>query len=337
MLVCGIDHHGNLAAMNALEKIVVTAGLSLVVGLSLLVFWPKEAAVEVDLRTVRIGTIGTSVSYAPFYAAKHNKKFEEAFAVYGYKVDYLTFENASDANHAFLNNQVDAIFEADLIPVILAKAQQIPVFIAGVSATYMEELMVPWGSNIKTIDDMRTRKIIMQPGTSNHFNLQKTLGGAGINPNDYSTTTLSNHDAIIAMKNESMDGWATTSPTIELGELSRYMRALPKSNAKVHSLLVVRDAFKSGKSKAFADLIRVVNEAKTWVINNEMSAATLTADELTMPVDVIRKAFLRHNWGARLDETAVNLMQPFADFLRDQKLISTTVDIRSQLIKNNLD
>jgi sulfonate transport system substrate-binding protein len=323
--------------MNTLEKIVVTVGITLVIGLSAAVFWPKEKAVVVDIRTVRIGYLGSSVSYAPFYVAKQNKKFEEAFAQYGYKVEYINFENGDDANVALLNDQVDAVFEYDLVPVILAKAQRLPVFIANVSATYLQEVMLPMGSSIKTVEEMRDRKVIVQTGSSNHFNLRKNLAVVGVNPNDYGIVEMPTRDAIAAMKNETADAWAVNSPWAELSELNRYARPLPKAEAKAYSILVVRDAFKAQKAKAFLDLMNVLDEAKAWIPYNEITAVTITAGELTMPAEVIKKAFLRHNWGAKLDESAVNIMQPFADFMRDQKMIDNAVDIRVQLIKSTLD
>lgn len=323
--------------MNKLEKIVITAGLSLVVGLSAAVFWPKPEVVVVDIRTVRIGQIGNSVSYAPFYVAKANKKFEEAAAEYGYKVSYTTFENGAQANAAFLNNQIDAVFMSDIVPVIQAKAQKIPVFIGNVSCTYVEELMIPQDSTIKTLEEMRDRKIIVRTGTSNHYNLRKNLASVGVNTNDYAITDMTTREAIAAMKESNVDGWAVNSPYTELGELSHYMRRLPRGEAKAYSILVVRDAFKLQKAKAFVDLLNVVDEAKAWIPFNEITAITITANEMDMPVPVIQKAFFRHNWGAKLDEAAVNIMQPFADFMREQKMIDNAVDIRGTLIRSNLD
>ncbi len=323
--------------MNNLEKAVVIGGLSLVIGLSTAVFWPKPEVVVVDLRTVRIGRVGQSVSYAPFYVAKHNKKFEEAFAEYGYKVEYSTFSTPEEVNMAFLNDQIDVVFESDIVPVILAKAQKLPVFIAQVTSTYQEQLMIPTDSTIKTVEEMRNRKVIVQTNSSNHYNLRKMLGVVGVTPNDYAITEMPVREGIAAMKEGSVDGWAVNSPYAELGELNRYMRALPKSEAKAYSILVVRDAFKAQKAKAFVDLINVVDEAKAWIPFNEITAITITANEMSMPIEVIRKAFWRHNWGAKLDESAVNIMQPFADFLREQKAIDDAVDIRGTLIKTTLE
>lgn len=323
--------------MNKLEMIVVTAGLSLVIGLSAAVFWPKPKVEVVDLRVVRIGRVGQSVSYAPFYVAKQNKKFEEAFGEYGYKVEYSTFNTPEEVNMAFLNDQVDAVFESDIVPVIMAKAQKLPVFIAQVSATYQEQLLIPTDSTIKTIEEMRDRKVIVQKGSSNHYNLRKMLAVVGVTPNDYAITEMPTREAIAAMKEGTVDGWAVNSPYAELGELSRYMRILPKSEAKAYCVLVVRDSFKAKKAKAFLDLVNVLDEAKAWIPFNEITAITITANEMDMPIEVIRKAFFRHNWGAKLDESAVNIMQPFADFMRDQKMIDDAVDIRGTLIKSNLD
>ncbi len=323
--------------MNSLEKIVVTAGLSLVIGLSLLVFWPKPEAVVIDIRTVRVGRIGNSVSYAPLYVAMSHKKFEEAFAEYGYKVEYQTFGNAQEANAALMNSQVDVVFESDLVSAVLAGAQKIPVFIAQVNCTYREEIMIPTNSSIKTIEEMRDRKVIVRRGSSNHYNLQKSLAAAGVNPHDYAIVDMSTHDAIAAMKDETVDAWAATSPSIELGELNLYMRALPKGEAKAYSVMVVRDAFKVQKTKAFVDLLNVIDEAKAWIPYNDITAITITAQAMDLPMEVVRHAFMRHNWGVKLDEAAVNIMQPFADFMSEQKMIDDTVDIRGQLVRINLD
>jgi sulfonate transport system substrate-binding protein len=229
------------------------------------------------------------------------------------------------------------VFESDITPVILAKAQKIPVFIANVASTYLEELMIPTDSTIKTIEEMRDRKIIVKQGTSNHYNLRKSLAVVGLTPNDYAITEMNNREAIAAIKDGSVDGWATNSPSIELGELNHYMRTMPKAEVKAYSIMVVRDAFKAEKAKAYVDLMNVVDDAKAWIPFNEITAITTTAEELDMPVPVIQKAFFRHNWGAKLDESAVNIMQPYADFMREQKMIDDAVDIRGTLIKSNLD
>ncbi|MBY0428147.1 MAG: hypothetical protein K2Q32_02890, partial [Alphaproteobacteria bacterium] len=158
-----------------------------------------------------------------------------------------------------------------------------------------------------------------------------------VTPNDYATVDMNTREAIAAVKNGEVDGWASNSPYTELGELNHYMRPLPKGEAKAYSIVVVRDAFKVQKAKAFVDLINVIDETKTWIPFNEITAITITAEELDMPVEVIRRAFFRHNWGMKLNEAAVNIMQPYADFLREQKVIDNAVDIRGTLIKTNLD
>lgn len=323
--------------MNKLEIAVISIGLTFVLGVSAAVFWPKPKPVIVDLRVVRIGTIGQSVSYAPYYVAKQNQKFEEAFSNYGYKVEYKQFESEAEANFALDNDQIDAVFESEVGPVILAKAHHVPVFIANVTSTYLEEVMIPTESTIKTIEEMRSRKVIVTPGSSNHFNLRKNLNTVGVGPEDYALTDMPVHDAIAAMKDNTVDGWAVSSPFIELAELNHYARALPKGEAKAYSLLIVREAFKTGKAKAFVDLMNVVDEAKAWIPFNEITAVTITAEAMGMPVDVIKKAFFRHNWGAKLDEATVNILQPYADFLRELHMIDNAVDIRGTLVKTNLD
>jgi sulfonate transport system substrate-binding protein len=323
--------------MNRLETFIVTAGLGLVLTLSMIVFWPKEIQKIVDLRIVRLGTIGQSVSYAPFYVAVKQGKFEEVFSQYGYKIEYKTFTSADDAIHALTTDQIDIVYSAELAPVILAKAQRAQVFIAGVTSTYLEEIMVPMVSPIKTIEEIRSRKIIVRPGSSNHFNLRKCLNAIGISPDDFAIADMDIHDSIAAIKNEEVDGWATASPYVELAELSHYARTLPKGEAKAYSILIVREAFKQLKAKAFIDLLNVMDEAKAWIPFNEITAVTITADTMNMPVEVIKKAFFRHNWGIKLDEAAINIMQPIADYMREQHMIDDPVDIRGTLVKTNLD
>lgn len=76
---------------------------------------------KATITSVRIGTMGDAVDYAPYMVAKSQGWFEEEFKKYGVqKVEYTSFQVLAALNEALATKEVDIVFEAEP-PAIIGK------------------------------------------------------------------------------------------------------------------------------------------------------------------------------------------------------------------------
>jgi sulfonate transport system substrate-binding protein len=292
--------------------------------------WRQEVKVGAP-QTVRFGSFSSAVDYGPYIVAKNKGWFDDALKARGISTEYTQFQSLPPINESFATGRVDVVFEAEP-PAIVGKAAGINIKIVGISCSLVQEILVPSKSSVSSIRELKGKKIAVLAGTSSHYGLLKILNEAGLKASDVEIIDMIPPDAKGAFQTGRIDAWAVWPPWIEQEEIAGTGRVLPKGDATIQSIMAVRGDFAKQYPEITRDLVSVLARAKQWLAANPAEAQGIIGKELNVSLDVVKRAWPRHDWNAQLTDAALVDIQAKADFLKANNFIKSPVNVRADLI-----
>lgn len=282
-------------------------------------------------KPLRMGSFSVAVDYGPYLVAKNRHWFEEALQSDGYKVEYTLFQSLPPINEALATDRVDVVFEAEP-PAIVGKAAGIDVQIWGLSCKLIQEILVPTKSPVKTAGQLKGKRIAVLAGTSSHYGLLKILNAAGVTRNDVEIVDMVPPDAKNAFETGRVDAWAVWPPWVEQEELAGNGRVLPGGDAVIYSIMALRGGFARDNPAAVDKILKTLTRAKEWMVSNPEEAQKIVSTELNVPVEVVQKAWPRHDWSATINEAVIADIEAKAQFLSTNGFIKTPVNARELIV-----
>ncbi len=92
--------------------------------------------------------------------------------------------------------------------------------------TYAEAILVPKGSPIQSVQDLKGKKVVLNKGSNVHYLLVRALEDAGLKYSDIQTVFLPPADARAAFERGSVDAWAIWDPYQAAAEQQLQARTL---------------------------------------------------------------------------------------------------------------
>lgn len=176
---------------------------------------PLHAA-ENKPRVIRIGSAYTAGYGKPYSGGvigivHANGLLEEEFRNEGIKVEWYFFKGAGPAtNESLANSAIDFAYIGDL-PAIVGKAGGLKTkFIAGGSKWANVYIATPPDSQIRTIQDLKGKRVALFKGTNGHLTFARILAANGLKESDLRIYNLGIADMDAALKTKNIDaavGW----------------------------------------------------------------------------------------------------------------------------------
>lgn len=191
----------NAHRRTALQRIGLAAGAA---ALSL----PSRAATDVIRIGVAQPATGTPPSFAGSSVAIAHAKgwIEEEFKPDGIKVEWIFFKGAGPAvNEAITTGQLDFAFQGDL-PAIVARSAGVKtklIIATGVRANIY--IGVPPDSPLKTVEDLRGKRVSLFRGTNMHLPALRLLEAHGLTERDLKILNLDTAGYLTALATKDID------------------------------------------------------------------------------------------------------------------------------------
>jgi sulfonate transport system substrate-binding protein len=265
-----------------------------------------------------------------------------------YQVQWSTFTSGPPMLEAVNAGAVDVGQVGNTPPIFSAAAGGAISIVAALRSPVGDALLVPEGSPLNTLADLRGKTIAVAKGSSANGTLLNTLTAAGLTPRDVTISYLQPGDAYAAFAQGSVAAWAVWEPYAtqagqELGarELVPGVDALngtgpaggtPLSNGL--SLLVAnRGALAdAGRNAAIGDYVTRVGKAHQWAKAHPDQWATLYAQVTGVAGPVAASAAPRLALTpTAIDDSVVASEQKLADAFTTAGLIPAHVDIAGYL------
>ena len=268
----------------------------------------------------------------PFVILKSLGTLEERLEPMGYKVEWKEFQAGPALVEALNAGGID-IGRTGNSPPIFAQASGAPfvTLAAGKSKFQGSGVLVPQDSSIKSLTDLKGKKVSFAKGSSSHYLIVKGLEKAGLNYTDITPEFLSPGDARVAFEQGNIDAMVVWDPYTASTEL--------KSNGKLivdgEGLTTDRDFFIANKefSNGHEDItdivIEEVEKSSDWANNNHGELVSMLAPILNLDEASIEKAVERRVYGIdEITEEIIKEQQEIADTFYDLKIIPNKLDVK---------
>jgi sulfonate transport system substrate-binding protein len=217
-------------------------------------------------------------------------------------------------------------------PPIFAQAAGAPL--AYVAATVprpqSEAVLVPPGSQIRSIADLKGKKIALNRGSNVHYFLVKLLRQHGLQYADVNVAFLAPADARAAFERASIDAWVIWDPFFAAAQNSLGARVLADASGVVGN----RGFYFSSQSYVVKnpDVIRIVIEeiekVDQWGSRNKDQLSSELAQLWGLPKPVVDVVVARQQFGTeRITRAILGEQQQIADAFLDLGLIPKHVDV----------
>lgn len=218
-------------------------------------------------------------------------------------------------------------------PPIFAQAAGAPL--AYVAATVprprAESVLLPKGSPIQTVADLKGKKIALNKGSNVHYFLVKLLEKHGLKYADVNVVFLPPADARAAFEKGSVDAWVIWDPFAAAAEKTLDARLLADATGVVGNRAYYFSSLPYADKNA--DILRIaieeINKVDIWAkVNRDLLAAELAPlFGIPKPVLDVVTARAEYGTGPITPEILVE-QQKIADTFFDLKLIPKRIQVR---------
>ena len=155
-------------------------------------------------------------------------------------------------------------------------------------------LLVPKGSPITSVAQLKGKRIAVAQGSSADYHLLTVLTKAGLSVHDVTLTYLQPAEGLAALTSGHVDAWDIWSPFVEQAEVQKNAKALVTGTGygSPYSFAVASRAALADPARAAAikDYLALVAQAHAWATNHQSAWATVWAKASGLPDAVMVKA-----------------------------------------------
>lgn len=250
----------------------------------------------------------------------------------GYRVEWTQFPGGPQLLEAMNVGSIDFGHTGEAPPIFAQAAGTPLVYLAHSPASpKSESILVPEHSDIKTVADLKGKKVALNKGSNVHYLLVKALEKAGVDYKDITTVFLPPADARAAFESGSVDAWVIWEPFFSAAQLATKAKVLTTGEGLVqnHEFMLASRSFEQNNKEAVRIVLDQLKEADTWAEANQSEVAKLLSPELGIDVPSLEQAISRRSFGIEdMDEDTYAEQQRIADAFLKLKLIPEAVKVR---------
>lgn len=256
---------------------------------------------------------------------------EKELAPLGVSVTWTEF-NAGPVQLEALN--VGSIDFGDVgeAPPIFAQAAGAPLVYAGatVPRPQLEAIIVPKDSTIKTVHDLKGKRVAYNKGSNVQYFLAKLLEKSGLQYADVQHVHLPPPDARAAFQKGAIDAWIIWDPFLAAAQKTLEARLLIDASGVVNNrgyYFTSRD-FASKNTDVLKIAIRLINDIDIWASKNKSAAAAELSTVLGLDKGITELYLNRSSFGtAPVNSAILAEQQKIADTFFDLKLIPKKLNL----------
>ena len=299
----------------------------LVSAVALVAFGGPAILRAADQKVLNLGSFSKAADYGPYLVAHNKGWFDDAFSKLGYKVEYTEFQETPAITEAYGAGKADFVMLAE-VPALVVKASKIDVRITSMLSALPITIIVAPNSPIQAVKDLKGKKLAILAGTGEDYGVRKVMADAGLKPDDVQVVNFLPPDAKAAFEQGHVDAWAVWPPFPELEEVTNKGRVLPGTDyQKIYSVPSARGKLLDENPNVAQTFDKVLQQGRKWLIDNPEEAQKIVATELNFPIEVIKRAWARNDFNAKLSPALIPDFQAKADFLHDAGFVQRRVDV----------
>ncbi|PRD18304.1 UNVERIFIED_CONTAM: ssuA [Trichonephila clavipes] len=285
-------------------------------------------AIHVQAETLRIGY----QKYGTLVLLKAKGTLEKRLAEQGVEVKWTEFPGGPQLLEGLNVGSVDFGVTGETPPVFAQAAGADLLYVAHEPpAPTGEAILVPKDSAIKSVSELKGKKVALNKGSNVHYLLVRALEDAGLKYSDIQPVYLPPADARAAFERGSVDAWVIWDPFQSAAEHQLQARSLRDGSGLVdnHQFYLATRPYAEKNPQVIGVLVEEIRGVGEWVQGNLDEATSQVAPLIGLSPEITRQAVERQGYGARfITPQVVEAQQKIADTFTDLKLIPKKLSIK---------
>lgn len=265
-----------------------------------------EHAAPAQAQSARTENKATSVVHigfqkigAPFLLKSRSTELDRHLAEASAKADWKEFKHGPALLEAINANEVDVGYVGETPPVFAQAGGVNFVYVAtDPPAPKAEAIVVRKDSPIKTLADLRGKKIALNRDSNVHYLLLKALESVKLGAKDVEVVYLAPGDARPAFDSGQVDAWVVWDPFLAAAELAG-SRVLANGENLVDNRLfyVARREFAQQRPELLRIVLDEFKSLSDWESQNPEAASKILAESSGVSCDALLLSEKRHAYG----------------------------------------
>lgn len=290
--------------------------------------WFQGGVAQNSPSTIRIGY----QKYGTVSIVKAKGDLEKQLKAQNISVQWSLFPGGPQLLEALNAGSIDFGHTGEAPP-IFAQAAGAPLVYVGNEAPNPkgEAILVHQDSNIKTVADLKGKKVALNKGSNVHFLLVKALESAKVKYGDITTVFLPPADGRAAFESKKVDAWVIWDPFYEAGKRATNARVLRDGEG----LVANREFYLASRSllKQSPNLVKTVlseiNKVDKWAAANHNQVATLLSPELGIDVPTLEAVSRRRPYGVKpVTQEVIAYQQNVANTFQNLGLLKQAIAVK---------
>ncbi|MDH2352883.1 aliphatic sulfonate ABC transporter substrate-binding protein [Bradyrhizobium sp. SSUT112] len=266
-----------------------------------------------------------------FPAVRQRQTLESAFKPLGIEVRWIDFQFGPPLLEAINVGSVDFGFVGDTPPIFAQAGGARIRYVAAVkSEGDNQAIIVPKDSPIKSLADLKGKRVAFGKGSSAHNLLVAALEKAGLSWADITPAPLAPADATAAFAKGSVDAWSIWDPYLALAELKENARVLvfDKDVHKPNAYYIANTDFVEKYPALVAKLNTSFAAEGVWAEAHHEEVAKAQSEATGVDIEAVRRFVNRSSYRVvPLDAEVVKSQQAVADRFAKLSLIPKPVNV----------
>ncbi|MHC2464902.1 sulfonate ABC transporter substrate-binding protein [Bradyrhizobium embrapense] len=272
--------------------------------------WVARAVLSVSIVAATVGAsygqekvvrIGYQ-KYGKLVLLKSKGSLEEKLKAVGTKVVWTEFPSGPPLLEALNVGAID-FGNTGEAPPIFAQAAGAPIQYVAYEppAPKGEAILVPKDSPIKSVTDLRGKKVALNKGSNVHYLLVKALEKAGVKYSEIEPVFLAPADARAAFERGAVDAWVIWDPFQAAAEAATGARTVTDGTGIVanYQFYFASKKFLQTDAKIVELVLAQLSEVDDWARGDIHAVAKQLAPSIGLSVPVVEVALKRQAYGIK--------------------------------------
>jgi sulfonate transport system substrate-binding protein len=270
--------------------------------------------------------------YGTLTILKARGSLDKRLAAHGIDAKWIEFPAGPVLLEGLNVGSIDFGTVGEAPPIFAQAAGANLVYVANEPAAPLAEgLVVPKDSPLKTVAELKGKKIALNKGSNVHYLLVKALEKAGLAYKDVEVVYLPPSDARAAFERGSVDAWAIWDPFLAAAEKQLGARILADGKGLVsnHQFFLAARPYAEKNPEVIKIILEELVKVDEWAQRNLKEAASILAAQIGLDPAIVELAASRYNYGVKpISDAVLAEQQKIADIFAGLKLIPKKIVVR---------
>lgn len=295
---------------------------------------PAQAQKQTQAREFRVGwQKGSNLAIL-----KARGNLDKRLVAAGVKVTWIEFSAGPQMLEGLNVGSIDFACVGETPPVFAQAAGAALVYVASEPpAPDAEKILVPKSSPIKSVADLKGKRVVLNKGSNVHYLLLRALEQAGLSYSDVKVLYLPPPDARVAFESGDVDAWVIWDPFAQaaIGQIGARELLGGRGVAENYNFYLSTTDYVRNYPEVLKWALEEIKVTGDWVQSHFDEAAEILAPQIGLSREITRDALRHYGYGVTypLPDKVVANQQAIADAFHGLRLIPKKLDVQSVVWK----